>query len=90
MPPPSLAFPMVLVVWRDACSESADDAPGDVVSGLVELREVGFLLAESEESITIGMELSEEAHPGRWRLHIPKAGIVSRAILGPLPKKRGK
>lgn len=60
----------------------------DAVSGLVELVEVGFLIAESAESITLGMEMSEDAHPGRWRLHIPKAGIVSQHVLVPGRKRK--
>lgn len=83
--------PQILkVVWRDACSEEAALPVNETVSGLVELTEVGWLIAESEESITLGMELSEGAHPGRWRLHIPKVCIVSQSSLVPAPKKRKK
>ena len=78
------------VVWRDACSEEASHSQEDAVSGLVELVEVGWLIAESEESITLGMEISTSAHPGRWRLHIPRVCIVSTEELVPLPTRRRK
>lgn len=80
--------PIVLVVWKDACSQEAAGPHTEVEPGLVVLREVGFLLGESDEAITIGMEVSDDATAGRWRLHIPRVNIISRTLLA--PKARGK
>ena len=67
------------VRWRDAVSEDAT-ASSKAVAALVELCEVGFLLAETDEVVTIGMEhhCDGEVSPGRWRLHVPKVSIVER------------
>lgn len=86
--PPQPNPPVVLVVWKDACSQEAASPHTEVEPGLVILREVGFLLGESDEAITIGMEVSDEAGPGRWRLHIPRVNILSRTVL--TPKVRAK
>lgn len=68
------------VRWRDACVQHADyeDHLKPVEPGLSELAEVGFLLAENDEAIVLGMEqvMDEETAPGRFRLHIPKGQIV--------------
>lgn len=46
---------------------------------LAVLHEVGWLLAETDEVVCIGMELQEgETHPGRWRLTVAKKAIVER------------
>lgn len=66
--------------WRDAVSEEATAPAVKTVAALVELCEVGFLLAETEEAVTIGMEnhCDGEVSPGRWRLHVPKVCIIER------------
>jgi hypothetical protein len=68
------------VRWKDACSvEAADSTPRAAVPELSELCEVGFLLAESDEALLIGMESqADDTRPGRWRLNIPKSGIIER------------
>lgn len=63
--------------WLDAQSHEAADDP-EAKPELAELCEVGFLLAETDTVVLIGMEQSENAAPGRWRLHIPKTAIVER------------
>lgn len=80
-------YPIVFLEWRDACYESADEG-GGVDSGLVPLREVGFLVGESDESITIAMELDQNGNPSRFRLHIPKVMIVRRTVLKIPTRKR--
>ena len=54
--------------WRDAMTEEAGDG-GEVHPQLYPLEEVGFLVAEDEEIVTICMELDEDTQvPGRFRL----------------------
>ena len=71
---------VTLVRWKDACSvEAADLTPRPAVPELSELSEVGFLLAENDEALLIGMESqADDTHPGRWRLNIPKSSIIER------------
>ncbi len=65
--------------WRDACSVEAADAPRPAVPELSELCEVGFLLAENDDAVLIGMEhQADDTHPGRWRLNVPKVSILER------------
>ena len=73
------------VVWRDACTEEAREG-GEIASHpLCELYEVGFLVAEGPESITLAMELDEDGEEaGRWRLHIPRVNIKTLKIV-PVP-----
>jgi hypothetical protein len=68
------------VRWKDACSVEANSAdPIAPVPQLSELCEIGFLLAENDEALLIGMEYQEDdTEPGRWRFNIPKVGIVER------------
>lgn len=74
--------------WKDACSEEAADPNTKVPDcPLVELREVGWLIAESEEAVSIAMELEPDGSPSRWRLHIPKTNIIER-IDFEVPKRR--
>jgi len=40
---------------------------------------VGFLLAENDDAVLIGMEhQADDTHPGRWRLNISKVSIIER------------
>jgi hypothetical protein len=72
--------------WRDACSEAAEES-GPVIPGLVELDEVGWFVGETDEVITIVMEMEPSyegepaARPGRWRLHIPKNAIIEMRVM---------
>ncbi len=80
------------IKWRDACkSESEHEI--STIGPLAELQEIGFLIKETDESVTIGIE-----HPGKesftrlW-LTIPRVNIVevrkttlNRAF--PTPRKR--
>lgn len=65
--------------WLDAVTEEAGE-DSKAIASLCELEEVGWLLDETEEAILISMETEshslEEMKPGRWRLHIPKSGIL--------------
>jgi hypothetical protein len=65
--------------WRDALAhEAASMETTPATPELAELQEVGFLLAETEDIILIGMEQSGNVRPGRWRLNIPKSAIIER------------
>ena len=87
---------LTYIRWRDACAEAAAD-PGHPISEqpLIDLKEVGWLIAETEESVSIALELEPDDTPGRWRLHIPKANVLERRDwvledLLKLPRKRRK
>ena len=65
--------------WMDACSEEATD-PNTPISDspLVELREVGWLINESDDAVSVGLEIESDDAPSRFRIHIPKCNIVER------------
>lgn len=70
---------VVWIKWRDACSEEAADPHTPVsASPLVELQEVGWLIGETEDAVSIAMEIDHDGAPSRWRLHIPKVNIIER------------
>ncbi len=69
---------ITFIRWRDACTEEAVDGQ-PIVPALAELCEVGFLLGETDEVVTIGMEHPVgDVKPGRWRLHVAKSAIIER------------
>lgn len=66
---------IAFVRWIDA---SYHEGGGVVDTALSELYEVGFLLSETDESVTLGMEEVADPTtdtPGRWRVSIPKVNI---------------
>ena len=69
---------LVYIRWRDAMTDEGGEHPP--LAELAELEELGWLLAQTEEAIQIGMELEPQLEgltgAGRWRLTIPKSGIV--------------
>lgn len=88
---------LTYIRWRDACAqESASSDPPK--PELVDLEEIGFLLAENDEAIQIAMEFDSAGHHGsRYRLNIPKINILERkdldfdTVLGrKAPKRRSK
>jgi hypothetical protein len=66
--------------WRDACQvEASGTGVVPAKPELSELTTVGFLLAEDDDAVLLGMELqNDNTHPGRWRFNIPKSSIVER------------
>lgn len=62
------------VRWRDASHGMGEIALEEM--GLSELEEVGFLVKEDEESITLAMEPPGDSDSTRLWLTIPKVGIV--------------
>lgn len=71
---------ITLIKWHDAMAhEAAGMEATAAVPELAVLTEVGFLLAENERIVTIGMETQEGTiTAGRWRLNIPKNAIIER------------
>lgn len=62
--------------WHDAHQIEAGEPDREVEHDLAELHEVGFFLGETDEVVSIGMEMgAEDVAPGRWRLNIPKVLI---------------
>jgi hypothetical protein len=66
---------LIYVKWRDAVNSNASHTISSL-GELAELHEVGFLLKESEATITIGTEAQEGAVEARFWLTIPKANII--------------
>jgi hypothetical protein len=85
---------IVYIRWRDAVNSNATHSIASL-GELAELHEVGFLLKETDETITIGTEAQEGAVEARFWLTIPKANIVEqrRTTLGkafPVRRERRK
>ena len=66
---------LIYIRWRDAVNSNATHAIASL-GELAELHEVGFLLKESDETITIGTEAQDGATEARFWLTIPKANVV--------------
>jgi hypothetical protein len=62
--------------WRDASHGIGEFAPSDM--GLVELAEVGWLVQEDDESVTLSMEYQADTDTRRLWLTIPKGNIEER------------
>ncbi len=71
---------LVYVKWKDAMSVEASSYEDEYpIPQLSVLQEVGWLLAENEEAILLGMELGvDDVKAGRWRINIPKIQIIAR------------
>jgi len=70
---------LTYIRWRDACQEEASHPRTPVTdSPLMELHEVGFLIGDTAEAVSIAMELELDGSPSRWRLHIPRVNIIER------------
>lgn len=79
--------PIVYVVWHDA-HYSPEETPLNYVDGLVELHEVGWLLSQTDESVSIGMEYEPGMESTRLYLTIPKVNIKSIVFLSGSDKTR--
>jgi hypothetical protein len=73
---PDLAAAVVCFIeWRDASYGMGDRSVGEV--GLLTLREIGFLIAEDDEAITLSTEASfSESPTTRMYISIPKVNIL--------------
>jgi hypothetical protein len=71
---PSLTY----LQWRDA-SYNLEEVPHEEL-GLVELHEIGWIIKEDDECITLGLEWYPDANVASSRLTItiPKVNIVRR------------
>jgi hypothetical protein len=67
---------LTYIRWRDASHGIGEFAPSDM--GLCELEEVGWLVQEDDESVTLSMEYQAESETRRLWLTIPKGNIVER------------
>lgn len=80
------------VRWRDACHDMGECAIKDL-GELAELHEIGFLLAENEETVTIGIEHQDGATSARMWLTIPRVNILEMrrsTVDKAFPKRRTK
>jgi hypothetical protein len=80
-------LPIAVIQWRDAQYCEANDPSTPVDGGLALLSEVGFIVGETDDTITLGMELAHNVEPGRWRITVPKALIVEMRILSPAGRR---
>lgn len=83
---------LVYIRWKDAVNSNSTHSI-DSIGDLAELHEVGFLLKESAETITIGTESQEGAVETRFWLTLAKVNIIEerRTTLGrAFPVKRVK
>jgi hypothetical protein len=72
---------LTYIKWRDASSEegTGHDPSKPIEPALVDLVEIGFLLAENDEAVCLAMEhCPAGTHANRYRLNIPKINILER------------
>jgi hypothetical protein len=62
--------------WRDASHGLHECSVADM--GLSELQEIGWLVQEDEEKVTLSMEHEDESSERRLWLSVPKGNIVER------------
>jgi hypothetical protein len=66
------------VKWADASySNKSDERPLEELTGTTELEEVGFLLREDKDTITLALENQDGATTSRIWMIIPRCNIVS-------------
>ena len=75
------------VRWHDAALAEDDLAPADM--GLCELLELGWLVREDGESVSIAMERQRGVTTHRYSLTIPRANILELRKFK-VPKRRRK
>jgi hypothetical protein len=73
---------VIYIRWRDACFSSDTTNVSEAVN-LVELHEVGWLLGQNDEAVTIGMEWEPGMVYTRFYLTIPKVNIDELIVLRP-------
>jgi hypothetical protein len=81
------------IKWKDAVQELGDtESSVSFEDPLIILEEIGWIVGESEDAISICMELEGDNLPGRWRLHIPRINIEEMRTMEfeKFPKKKTK
>lgn len=83
---------LIYVRWRDAVNSNSQHAISSL-GDLAELHEVGFLLKESDDTLTLGTESPGDGLEARFWLTIPKMNIVEMrrtTLAKAFPKPRVK
>ena len=83
-------LPVALVEWRDSTGDSgwAADDEGDPVGVLIIIRSIGYVLLETEETITLCQSIDNaEDDKTDNRLSIQKALVTKRCQLAPVEKE---
>lgn len=69
--------PIVYITWLDAATSEAAEPHHPVDTALARLHTAGFLIGETDTTVTVGLEVcGEDVVPGRYRITIPKSSIV--------------
>ena len=82
---------IVYLHWRDACHDMNECRPAE--TGLIDLHEVGFLLHETDEFVTLSCEHPGDSDTARLWLSVPKTNIVERrdtTVEKAFPTRRGR
>ena len=67
--------PMIHIVWMDACADSGDWlAAHDIELGLVPIHSIGYLIKQTDTSVTIAQSIDHEGKSGE-RLTVPSECI---------------
>ena len=62
---------MIYIIWMDACADSGDWlATKDIELGLVPIHSIGYLVKQTDTSITIAQSIAHEGKSGE-RLPVP-------------------
>ena len=70
-----------LIIWRDAAMTGADQDVEHKQLGLITLVEVGFVINEDDESVSLSCEHPGTAAASRLTLTIPHVNIIARMQL---------
>lgn len=79
---------IVLIEWRDAQSSPGWHGADELQRGLAAIKSVGWLVSESEESVTLAISVG--THAAGDLLSIPKSCIVREWALTDRPDQDGK
>jgi hypothetical protein len=83
---------VVYVRWKDAQNSNASHSIAQL-GDLAVLDEIGFLLKETDETLTIGTESPQQDLEARFWLTIPKAAIIEQrrtTLVKAFPKPRAR
>lgn len=80
--------PILYLRWKDA-AYTTEDTDHERLT-LIELEEVGFLIHEDDESITLGPEWHEGCTSSRLTLTIPRVNILEAYALSAKGRRKFK